>query len=84
MTTADLLGLEVERCWLALIEMSPKGQRTIFLTSCKRLISGFIAQHSMTNVEVGTYTRAISLAEFREDVEYAYEQLRRKSAGSRR
>jgi hypothetical protein len=74
--STDSLNLEIERAWLELLEMSPRGKRTIFLTSCRRLVSGFIAQNSLTTREVGTYTRAISLEDFRADVFHVYGLVR--------
>lgn len=76
--TTEALELEVERAWVALANLY--GLRTLYLTSTNRLRWGWVADRAHEVTEVGTYTRAVPLQDFREDVFFAYEQ----STGRRR
>lgn len=75
--TCEALELEVERAWVSLSNLYGKKNRTFFLTESGRLLSGWVTQRTSSDlIEVGTYTRAVPLADFRADVFFAFEQTK--------
>jgi len=69
----DSLEHEIERAWNALLRTYRP--RQLFLTEAGFIVWGERAQRSSHKLhEIGTFTRAISLADFREEVFYAFDQ----------
>lgn len=73
----DALELEVERAYVAL--SNAYRPRTMFLTR-----AGLPWRPADGLVEVGTYTKAVPLADFREDVFFAFEQSKGRRCGRTR
>lgn len=61
---------QIEAAWLALLEHG--GRRRFVLTSCGKLRWG----REEPGTEIGTFTPAISLADFRAEVFHVYGELR--------
>jgi hypothetical protein len=80
----DALHSRIGQCWDQLLDLPHGRVRTVWLTSCGHLVATWQGEQSLHAVEVGTYSRAVRLADFREDVLDAYEQQRRTTHGRSR
>lgn len=72
----ESLEVQIENAWVELCE----SHRPIafYLSPRGRLIRGIDrGARSMSNTEIGTYTRSVRLEQFREDVFFVYEETRR-------
>jgi hypothetical protein len=69
---SEALELVVESAWLQLAELAPPTARTLYLTPDAK-ITRFMRPGS---VEIGTFTRAIHLADFRNEVFGVYDLMR--------
>lgn len=70
------LEIEIESAWVALTKMPVARQRTVFLTPHRRVVWYSRDLSSPRCIEIGTYRRDVPLADFRDDVFWANEQLR--------
>jgi len=70
------LELEIERAWVLLGQK--RGPCAVRLTRTGRIVGITRSSWSADGDDVGTYTSAIGLAEFREDVFFVYESRGRK------
>lgn len=70
------MELQIEQAWVALTKMSPQRRRTLFLTTGRRVVWKSNDVRASHLVEIGTYLKSVTLAELREDVFFANEQLR--------
>ena len=69
------LELEIERAWVLLGQK--RGACVVRLTRSGRLVGLTPSNKSADGEDVGTYTRAVSLMEFRADVFCVFEEMRR-------
>ncbi|GAB3388207.1 hypothetical protein [Lysobacter fragariae] len=78
---SEALELQIEEAWVALTKMPPMRKRTLCLTRGRSIVwdRQSLDRHRHV-VEIGTYTREVTLADFRDDVFYASEQMRDKAA----
>lgn len=71
----------LENVWQELLDSSTRG-RTFYLTTGGRIVWGEDAEGDKSKFEmIGTYTRAVHLCQFREDVLEAWEALLRRNHG---
>jgi hypothetical protein len=75
---SEALELEIERTWVALMHMRPRGCRTLYLTRGRRLVWGDNAQRYRALIEIGTYQRTVTLTELREDVFWVNDRLQQE------
>lgn len=69
------LEIEIEKAWVLLGAKSRPTE--VRLTHTGRLVGLTASNHSAGGEDVGTYTRAVSLMAFREDVFYVFEEMQR-------
>ncbi|KRC35098.1 MULTISPECIES: hypothetical protein [unclassified Lysobacter] len=73
---SEALELQIEVAWVALTRMSVGRSRTLHLTRGRRVVWSANDRRATELVEIGTYTRGVSLAELREDVFYSHANYR--------
>ena len=67
------LELEIERAWVLLGQK--RGSCAVRLTRSGRLVGLTPSNKSADGEDVGTYTRSVSLMEFRADVFHVFEEM---------
>lgn len=74
MTPVEALEMELERCWCGLT----KWPSTVYLTPSGRLVPTREGVSNLGAEEVGRYTKAVTLADFRGDVFHVFEAMTRR------
>lgn len=69
------LELEIERAWVLLGQK--RGPCAVRLTRTGRLVGLTPSNRSADGEEIGTYTGAVSLMAFRDDVFHVFEEMQR-------
>ena len=67
------LAVRIERAWIALTESSRSVSRTYYLTWDAKIIRK--QGHPSDSEEIGSYTPAIGLDEFRKDVYFVWDYM---------
>lgn len=73
----EALELEIERVWRDIAAGRARRKYELHLTPRGRIVDARIHVVARCSIEIGTYTREVKLADFREDVFHVFEQQRR-------
>ena len=75
MTRVEAFELEIERVWVLLIEM--RRPVTLRITDEAKIIGIRPSDPKFAGVEIGTFSRGISLADFREEAFFVFDEMSR-------
>lgn len=73
MTRIEAFELEIERAWVLLIDM--RRPVTLRITDEAKIIGVRPSDPKYAGVEIGTFTRGISLSELREEAFYVFDEM---------
>lgn len=74
MTRIEAFELEIERAWLLLID-TRKRPVTLRITDEAKIIGIRPSDPKYAGVEIGTFTRGISLSELREEAFFVFDEM---------
>jgi hypothetical protein len=74
---SEALELSIEGAWLELARMGSGQRRTIYMTACRGLVWPTHYKRGLGLIEIGTYTRDVTLADLRADVFWTHAQTRK-------
>lgn len=69
------LEIQIEAAWDMLLKMPPRRRRTLHLTTARRIVWSSNDVRASHLIEIGTYTRDVTLADLRDDVFHINDQL---------
>ena len=75
MTRVEAFELEIERAWVLLIDI--RRPVTLRITDEAKIIGIRPSDPKFAGVEIGTFTRGISLSELREEAFYVFDEMTR-------